>query len=296
MNIERLFGIVNYILANQKATTSKLAELFEVSTRTINRDINKLSSVGIPVYTITGRNGGIYLLDNYILNKVLLTEEERQHLLLILKGTENIGFELHNNAYTKLQALFQSELNDWLDIDFSNWNQKKTSHDKFKLIKDFILNQQQIDILYANSYGSLKRRVCNPHKLIYKAQSWYMLAFCPQKENFRYFKLNRIISIYKTNHSFYKKTVPEIPILKSEKNNIDLCLKFSKEVYYRVYDEFEHNDIEKNSNHIVVNVNLPDDDKLIRYLLSFGQYLKIITPNSIKVKMKKEISTLKSYY
>jgi len=123
-----------------------------------------------------------------------------------------------------------------------------------------------------------------------------MLAFCPQKENFRYFKLNRIISIYKTNHSFYKKTVPEIPILKSEKNNIDLCLKFSKEVYYRVYDEFEHNDIEKNSNHIVVNVNLPDDDKLIRYLLSFGQYLKIITPNSIKVKMKKEISTLKSYY
>lgn len=86
MSTTRLFGLIYHLLNHEKATTAELAKQFEVSTRTITRDINTLSSIGVPIYTETGRNGGVYLLSSFVLDKVLLSEEERKNLLLALKG------------------------------------------------------------------------------------------------------------------------------------------------------------------------------------------------------------------
>lgn len=295
MNVERLFGIIYYLLNNKKSSTTKLAEKFEVSIRTINRDINKLSSVGIPIYTEVGRNGGVYLLDNFVLDNVLLSNEEQNNLLLALNGTKTINPLTSDDSIAKLQSLFQKKGDDWLEIDLSNWYQSEHTNDKFELIKTSILNKKQIEFRYISPKNTNQIRHCHPYKLVYKSQAWYLQALCLAKNEFRYFKLNRISDVYGTNQSFLPKTPPEMPLLAHKNQSIPLQLEFSKEIFYRVYDEFDHQDIQSNDTEtLLVNTSVPDGDWLIRYLLSFGKHVKILSPDHIKSKVIKELTAMLS--
>ena len=117
----RLFKIVYYLLDKGQATATELAEKFEVSVRTIYRDIDALSGAGVPVYTETGRNGGIHLMKNFVLDKALLSEEERQEILTALQSiniTPNIS---GSQTLQKLSAIFNLSSENWLEVDFSRW-------------------------------------------------------------------------------------------------------------------------------------------------------------------------------
>ncbi|MGH1789480.1 helix-turn-helix transcriptional regulator [Enterococcus faecalis] len=289
MNIERLFGIIYYILNHKKATTSELSDLFEVSVRTINRDINKLSSLGIPIYTEVGRHGGVYLLDSFVLDKALLSEEEKRATLLALKSISSVDPKFFTNPYTKLQSLFQEEFDSWLEVDFSSWYQPLNSDSKFEKLKNSIFNRRQLEFTYMGVNSPNQKRKCNPHKLIYKLQSWYLQAFCVERRDFRYFKISRMHSLKVLNESFTVRAIPKTPKMSLNEKNISMQLKFSKEVFYRVYDEFNHDDIINESDEsILIETILPETDWLINYLLSFGSYLKVLSPRRIQNEIRKE--------
>lgn len=78
MQESRLFRILYYLLDKGQATAPELAEKFEVSVRTIYRDIDAMSSAGIPIYVTTGRNGGIRFLDGHILDKTFFSSGENR--------------------------------------------------------------------------------------------------------------------------------------------------------------------------------------------------------------------------
>ena len=289
MNIERLFGIIYYILNHKKATTSELSDLFEVSVRTINRDINKLSSLGIPIYTEVGRHGGVYLLDSFVLDKALLSEEEKRATLLALKSISSVDPKIFTNPYTKLQSLFQEEFDSWLEVDFSSWYQPLNSDSKIEKLKNSIFNRRQLEFTYMGVNSPNQKRKCNPHKLIYKSQSWYLQAFCVERRDFRYFKISRMHSLKVLNESFTVRAIPKTPKMSLNEKNISMQLKFSKEVFYRVYDEFNHDDIINESDEsILIETILPEVDWLINYLLSFGSYLKVLSPRRIQNEIRKE--------
>jgi len=289
LNIERLFGIIYYILNHKKATTSELSDLFEVSVRTINRDINKLSSLGIPIYTEVGRHGGVYLLDSFVLDKALLSEEEKRATLLALKSISSVDPKIFTNPYTKLQSLFQEEFDSWLEVDFSSWYQPLNSDSKIEKLKNSIFNRRQLEFTYMGVNSPNQKRKCNPHKLIYKSQSWYLQAFCVERRDFRYFKISRMHSLKVLNESFTVRAIPKTPKMSLNEKNISMQLKFSKEVFYRVYDEFNHDDIINESDEsILIETILPEVDWLINYLLSFGSYLKVLSPRRIQNEIRKE--------
>lgn len=293
MNIERLFGIIYYILNHKKATTSELSDLFEVSVRTINRDINKLSSLGIPIYTEVGRHGGVYLLDSFVLDKALLSEEEKRATLLALKSISSVDPKIFTNPYTKLQSLFQEEFDSWLEVDFSSWYQPLNSDSKFEKLKNSIFNRRQLEFTYMGVNSPNQKRKCNPHKLIYKSQSWYLQAFCVERREFRYFKISRMHSLKVLNESFTVRAIPKTPKMSLNEKNISMQLKFSKEVFYRVYDEFNHDDIINESDEsILIETILPEADWLINYLLSFGSYLKVLSPRRIQNEIRKETTLI----
>nr|WP_025193665.1 YafY family protein [Enterococcus faecalis] len=293
MNIERLFGIIYYILNHKKATTSELSDLFEVSVRTINRDINKLSSLGIPIYTEVGRHGGVYLLDSFVLDKALLSEEEKRATLLALKSISSVDPNFFTNPYTKLQSLFQEEFDSWLEVDFSSWYQPLNSDSKFEKLKNSIFNRRQLEFTYMGVNSPNQKRKCNPHKLIYKSQSWYLQAFCVERRDFRYFKISRMHSLKVLNDSFTVRAIPKTPKMSLNEKNISMQLKFSKEVFYRVYDEFNHDDIINESDEsILIETILPEADWLINYLLSFGSYLKVLSPRRIQNEIRKETTLI----
>ena len=296
MNNGRLFGIIYHLLNTKKTTSTELSNLFEVSTRTIYRDLDVLSAFGIPICTEPGRNGGIYLLDNFILDKVLLSKKEQEHLLLALKGIESVTPEISEQSYSKLQSVFNLSFHNWLEVDFSPWYQER-SNLQFELLKSGVLAKKQVEFDYISSKGQSEKRVCNPVKLVFKSQTWYLQAFCLNRNEFRFFKISRMSSLRMTDETFASMTVPKVSKPEMEGELLSLKLCFSKEILYRVFDEFKHDEIAiQPDGTAIVSTQMPDQKWLIRHLLSYGKHMKILSPDSLKCRMKQEIAEVLSNY
>lgn len=141
MQINRLFEMVYILLRKKTVTAKELAEHFEVSTRTIYRDLDTLSSAGIPIYTSKGKGGGISLIENYVLKQSLFSEEEQKELLMSLQGLNAINTPNMESILNKLSAIFNQESIHWIDVDFSGWGNSKRDKEKFKQIKEGIFNK-----------------------------------------------------------------------------------------------------------------------------------------------------------
>ena len=282
MQESRLFKIVYYLLDKGQTTASELAEKFEVSVRTIYRDIDALSGAGIPVYSEAGRNGGIHLMNDFVLDKVVLSEEEKQEILIALQSinfTNNIG---SRQTLQKLSAIFNISSENWLEVDFSRWGNKGIDNEKFELLKLAVIHQKCVKIAYANSYGTISERIVQPLKMSYKSMSWYLKAYCTEKQDYRIFKLTRIIDLEILTDSFSKSSFPELDETLGQSYHT-IILRFPKNVSYRVYDEFDKTQVSKKENgDLIVSVQMPEDEWLIGYLLSFGTQVDIIEPAYLK--------------
>ncbi len=291
----RLFEIVYILMHKKKVTAKELANKFEVSTRTIYRDIETLSGANIPIYASKGKDGGIGILDEYVLNKTILSEEEQNQILFALQGMKKIKGQDEEDILERLSILFNKKINDWLKIDFSSWS--NIQEEQFDIIKCAILNKQLIQFTYYNSKGEESRRIVEPLQIWFKDKSWYLISYCRNKEDYRIFKIARIKEI-KTLQEHFKRELPKEQ--KEEKYNfkkILLELEISKEMAYRVYDEFENNEISKKENgNFIVKVESAENEWVYGYILSFGEHIKVIAPNRAKNIIKDKLEkTLKNY-
>lgn len=142
MQISRLFEIV-YILLDKKTVKAKeLAVRFEVSSRTIYRDIETLSSAGIPVYMSKGKGGGISLLSDFVLNKAVITEEEKKDILSSLKAVNAVNLSKSDTALKKISSLFGELNTDWIEVDFSSWANIQNETETFNTVKSAILSKK----------------------------------------------------------------------------------------------------------------------------------------------------------
>ena len=284
MSDSRLFRILYYLLDRGHATAPELADKLEVSQRTIYRDVEALSSAGIPVYAEPGRNGGIYLLHGFTLDRAFLSDNEKQDILASLQSIPATGYTSGEEILTKLSALFRVNTENWLEVDFSRWGNNGTDNEKFELLKSAVIHQKCVKITYANSCGTISERIIKPLKMSYKSMSWYLKAYCTEKQDYRIFKLTRIIDLEMLTDSFCKSYFPELDedeTLGQAYNTI--VLRFPKNISYRVYDEFDKTKVSKKENgDLIVSVEMPEDEWLIGYLLSFGTQVDIIEPAYLK--------------
>ncbi len=289
MQINRLFEIV-YILLNKKTATAKeLSEHFEVSQRTIYRDIDTLCEAGIPIYTNKGKGGGIALMENFVLSKSYLTNHEQNEILSALQGLKATSFNETDQVLTKLNSLFGSKNSEWIEVDFSYWNSNNEDKMKFHLLKDAILNHRVIEFHYYNSNGQESQRTVEPRKLIFKGQAWYLSGFCLEKDNFRFFKISRIKSLMLTDRIFEeravddrKNTEPRLP----DNQLIDLLLKIDKEMAFRIFDEFPKNAVEKTEDgSFLVRSSFRSGNWIYGYLMSYEDHIEVIEPSDIRDQM-----------
>lgn len=164
MSNSRLFGILYYLIENGGATAPELADQFEVSVRTIYRDVDALSAAGIPVYAEPGRKGGIRLLNGFVLDRTLLSASEKEDILTALQSRIAAGdMEAGLPAtLTKLSALFRLDAPDWLEVDFSRWGDKPADNRTFNLIREAISRQRALRIRYAGSAREITERKIFP--------------------------------------------------------------------------------------------------------------------------------------
>lgn len=296
MQINRLFEII-YILLNKKNITAKeLSEHFEVSQRTIYRDIDTLCECGIPIYTSKGKGGGISLLDNFILNKSILSENEQNEILCALKSLQATNYKDNNSVLSKLSNLFGTTNTNWIEIDFSGWN--SNSEENFSLLKHAILNTKVVSFDYYSSYGEKTTRSVEPIQLWFKDKNWYLKAFCKLKEGQRVFRLSRIKNLFVSDEVFIRKPIEiqdESRNLDQNQEIINLKLNINFSQSYRVYDEFDHEQITVNDdNTFTVSASYPQGEWVYSYILSFGPDAIVLEPeyvkNIIKAKLNKMIN------
>lgn len=302
--INRLFGIM-YILLNKETITAKeLAENFEVSARTIYRDIEVLSQAGIPVYARKGKNGGICLMEQFVLNKMLITKEEQHQILAALLSVEEATASEEKEILQKLGNFFRTEPMNWISINFSDWGDGQKQ--LFEDIKKAILTQRVISFDYYGQNRAMSRRIVEPVQLLFKEYTWYLRAYCRERNAFRTFKVTRIRKMEVLEENFKPKEVLLEEKADSEKQqdiktaNVYaplITLWIDKKEAYRVYDRFSESDIEiLEDGNFLVRVAYPLDEWVYGLILSFGASAKVLEPLEIQQEIKKRISDMQKNY
>ncbi len=278
MQESRLFKILYYLLERGGATAPELAKRFEVSVRTIYRDMYALSSAGIPIYAEAGRNGGIHLMKDFVLDKALLSEEEKQEVLAALESINVTQGKDESQILQKLSALFQLGSENWLEVDFSRWGHRESDNEKLELLKSAVIRRRMVKLSYAGTSGSLTERTVQPYRLAYKARAWYLKAFCTKRQELRTFKLCRILDVEILKEGFPYRSFPEQEEA-SEEDYPEIVLRFPGEMAYRVYDEFDRTQVARQENgDLVASAHMPVDEWLTGFLLSFGTQVEILSP------------------
>ena len=298
MEQSRLFKIVYHLLEKGKSTAPELAEKFEVSIRTIYRDLDTISAAGIPIYATQGKGGGIFIMSDFVLNKSLLSEQEKEQILMALQDISATEYNQTDELLIKLGGLFQSKVTNWIEVDFSEWYKNTPNYDVFNLIKNAIFNQYTITFSYFAREGNYSNRTVEPIKLIFKNKDWYLYGFCLLRNDFRFFKLTRIKDLEISSDTFIRevKSSHEIETVIKNKNFIHAKLKFSPKVAFRVYDEFTDNVSKDNQGNLYVNIDLPDNETLFSYILSFGDNVEILEPDYLRHSMKEKLALMLEKY
>ena len=296
MKDNRLFRILYYILEKEKVTANELADKFEVSVRTIYRDIDSISSVGVPIFTTQGKGGGIKIDNEFILNKSLFDTNEKEEIIAALQGLEKTNKSYKSELITKLSALFKIKNSNWIEIDFTSWGSNNTYQDLFNTLKIAIINKNIISFSYISSKGEKINREVKPIRLLFKEQDWYLYGFCLLRNDFRYFKLSRVkdLELLAIN---YKDDFEDIVLKKEIKyeNMVNIKLKFNKNVAFRVYDEFKAIEEDEKGN-LYVEIKIPNNYKLYNYIFSFGSNVEILEPKEIRNQFKNIIDELAKKY
>lgn len=241
MKIDRLISILSILLQKDKVTTSYLAQKFEVSTRTILRDIETLNNAGIPIITVQGSGGGIMIMDNYKIDKTLLSSEELRSIISGLRGLDSIS---DTNRYKMLMEKLSADTSTSVNvdnhfiIDLSNWDKSAVS-DKIEMIHSAIERKEKISFRYFSPNGE-SRRTIEPYHLIFQWSNWYIWGYCTEREDYRMFKLSRMTELKCTGESCEDRTVPEYTSdkLRHTKGEIEATVRFDKAAKWRIIDEF----------------------------------------------------------
>ena len=297
MKDNRLFRILYYILEKGKVTANELADKFEVSVRTIYRDIDSISSAGIPIYALQGKGGGIEIAEDFVLSKSLLSENEKQQIMSALQGLDNTTIQRENELLTKLSALFKIKNTSWIEVDFNNWQNNKMYERTFNDIKSAILSKKIISFAYFSSNEKETNRRVKPVRLLFKSQDWYLYAFCLLRNDFRCFKLSRMKNIEVHDEKFDDSF--ENVILKKEiphDNVRRIKVKFDRKVAFRVYDELSSEVMEDDDGNLYTELEIVDDYNLYYYLLSFGDSVEVLEPEEVRAQIKEMITKMTEKY
>ena len=299
LQINRQLEII-YLLLNKDRTTAKeLAERFNVSTRTIYRDLDSLSLAGIPIYTETGKYGGISLMPDFVLNKSILSENEQREILASLQGLTQIQSAEAWNVLEKLTTVFNKTPDKWLEVDFSDWS--FDTEDKWGGLKKAILQKQVTEFNYYSSYSEKTSRKVEPIQLWFKSRAWYLKAYDLNKEDVRIFRLSRLRNLVITDEIFTERNLPNedtdfIPP-ESKYKTEKIKLRIKPEMSHRVLDEYA--DVVENvelDGSFIISVCWPEDNWLYTTILSFGEYIEVLEPNHLKTIIKEKAKRIYEIY
>ena len=283
MGKSRQFELLCLLLEGRVWTAPALAERLEVSVRTVYRDLDALSAAGIPVYAQQGRGGGVRLLEEFLLDRTLLSPDQQEEVLSALRALGDTGLLPEAGALGRLSALFRREGTAWLEMDFAHWGEGAA--ETFRQLKEAILSRRVVRFTYYGSGGRRTERTVEPLRLRCKGGGWYLRAWCRERADFRLFRLNRMAELTVTEEHFLPR--PGLPAdIEPAANTVPqiaLRLRFAPRAAYRVWDSFLPAEIQPQTDgSFLVDTAYPPGEWVTGFLLSFGDQVEVLSPEWVR--------------
>lgn len=301
--INRLLGIIYILLNKGTVTAGELAERFEVSTRTIYRDVEALSMAGIPVYTTKGKNGGISLTERFVLDRLVVSEEEQQRILAALASLQETGASEEEEILQKLGDFFRTKPVNWVSIDFSDWGGEHK--ELFEQIREAILGEHVLEFDYYGQYGDMEHRIVEPVQLLFKDYTWYVRAFCRRRNAMRLFKVRRMKRVRMSEEIFDRHSVrlekaEDLKLTDRQERMGELpevVLRIEGKEAYRIYDRFEEEEVTRlPDGDFEIRMRCYVDDWIYGLILSFGPSARVLEPEDVRMEIGRRIEKMKKIY
>lgn len=299
MKIDRLIGILSVLLQQERVTAPELSRRFEVSRRTINRDIEDLCRAGIPIVTAQGQNGGISIMEGYRIDRTLLTSGEMQTILAGLQSLDSVS---GTNRVAQLMEKLSAGGSDWMSgsrnilIDLSSWY-KESLAPKIEQIRTAMDSHRLLSFTYYSPHGESKRLI-EPYYLIFRWSSWYVWGYCTMREDYRLFKLNRMEEIH-LGTVFEPRTVP-LPDLRNERifpGGIRVRALFDSDCKWRLVEEFGPECFEEQPDgRLLFKADYTDEENLLTWLLSFREKVELLEPSQLRDKLRDSVREILKRY
>jgi predicted DNA-binding transcriptional regulator YafY len=302
MKIDRLISIIMILNNKDKVTAKELSEKFEVSTKTIQRDMEIIERAGIPIVSYKGHQGGYSIIDGYRVNKSSMTGDEvnllKKLLIGINKSYENKEATTLINKLEVIKPERESSLNDRLVIDFSTWGKSEELTDAINIIDDAIKNRNPIEFDYINASGEKTSRKVDPYKIIFKSLAWYVYGFCTLKNEMRVFKVNRMENIKVKNASFiYNEKLMDDLFIEKEIEKIQVTIRIPSKMKEMIKEGFpEYKLIKEKDGFIIAIIKIPGGKWIEGMILSFGDCIEVLSPLSLRESIKEKINDMNKLY
>ncbi len=300
MKIDRLIGILSVLLQKEKTTAPELADRFEVSKRTINRDIEDLCRAGILIRTAQGIGGGISIMDGYRMDRTILTSKDMQMILAGLRSLDSVsGSSYYGQLMEKIQAGSSEFITgrDSILIDLSSWYRDSLAP-KIEIIQDAIGDRRLIKFRYYAPSGESERTV-EPYYLVFRWSSWYLWAWCLKRKDFRLFKLNRMDGVQITEKNFKCRdaTMPDLSNEKIFPGGIKVKALFEADQKWRLVEEFGTSCFTENDDgRLLFTADYTDMENLITWILTFGDKAEVIEPEEVRERVRTAIEAMIKNY
>lgn len=307
MKFAILLAILFDLLAKRKVTATYLAEKHEISPRTVYRYVDLLSMT-VPVYVKRGRNGGICISDNYKLPVGFMTVEEYESAIEALTAMySQLPEERFLSVMRKLSAQMKSESRDLtlsgelgtIVVDGGTWGDTRNFSEKIRIVQDALKETEVLDVEYRSRSGEKTQRKIEPHVLVFKQGVWYVYAFCHKQRAFRLFRLGRIFSATKTGETFRKRQITrdEIPLnYWTSDKTVDARFAVLEKGFVDALDWLGVENLQQRNGKWYADVTLPDDESLVRKIVSLGDGIQVLEPSDLKERVKAEAQNLLKLY
>ena len=295
MKIDRLISIIVVLLRKERIQAKQLAEMFDVSVRTILRDIETINLAGIPIVTYQGAGGGIGIADGYRIDKSILSEDDMAAIITSLKGVAttlpdnrfHVLMEKLKHPLTSSQLEMLNLKTQQMIIDLEPWGGNELLKERTTMLHKAIENYKIAAFFYQDANGSSTERRVEPYSLLWKNQNWYLYGWCLLRQNFRLFKLVRMKDLQISGQTFVPKNNPAELITweagwQDNTGLIELDLLFRPDMETVVEECFGEDFYRQDDGSILVQIALPENNWMYGYLLSFGDGLEVLNPPHVR--------------
>ena len=300
MKTDRLIGILSVLLQKEQTTAPELAELFEVSRRTINRDIETLCMAGIPIQTLQGTGGGIRIMDGYRMDRTILSSKDMRMILAGLRSLDSVsGSRYYSRLMEKLQTGSSEFIvgRDSILIDLSSWY-KESLAPKMETIQNAIEDARLIRFHYYAPSGE-RMREAEPYYLIFRWSSWYLYGWCTDRQDYRLFKLNRMDQVTETDQAYARRNAP-LPDLSNEKifpGGIRVKALFDRDQKWRLAEEFGSDSFtETEDGKMLFTADYTDLENLVTWLMTFQDKAEVLEPEEAREMIAAAVRRMSDIY